>query len=153
MVVLSALFAYSNNDLTSVRSNTADIVNLPISLAFQISRRACASSSAEAMDVQRSVFILYNRIYSVNLVQRKISTSLNVSACVFLSRSDVKKNCVLAFTEISDSLIYVVTGKYIKNTHFVSSLCFDYGFILTRKQCPVRDFCHKLLCVILWNKI
>ena len=81
-------------------------MNLPISLAFQISRRACASSSAEAMDVQRGVFILYEEIHFVDLVKRKIPASLDVSACVFLSRSDVEKNCVFTFTEASDSPKY-----------------------------------------------
>ena len=98
----------SNNDLASVRPDPADIMNLPISLTFQISRRACASSSTEAMDVQGDVFILYNRIHPVDLVKRKISAIFDVSACVFLSRSDVEKNCVFAFTEASDSLVYVL---------------------------------------------
>ena len=124
-------FSYSNNELASVRANSSDIVNLPISLAFQISRRAGASSSAEAMDVQRSVFILYNRIHPVDLVKRKISASLNMSACVFLSRSDVEKDCILAFTEALDSLVYILACEYIKNVHFVSSLCFDYRLIVT----------------------
>ena len=89
-------------------------MNLPISLAFQASRRTGASSSAEAMDVQRSVFILYNRIYFVDLVQRKVAASFNVSACVFLSRSDVEKNCVLAFTEVSDSLVNILRANILK---------------------------------------
>ena len=46
-----------------------------------------------------------------------------------------------------------VSKLNIENTHFVSSLCFDFGFIVTRKQSPVRDFCHNLLCVDMWHKI
>ena len=64
-----------------------------------------------------------------------------------------KKNCVFAFTEVSDSLVNILACEYIKNTHFVSSLCFDYGFILTRRRDFFRDFCHKLLCVDMWHKI
>ena len=143
----------SNNDLASVRANTSDVVNLPVALTLEMSRRVGASCSAEAMDIQGRVFILYHRIHSVDLVQRKISASLNMSACVFLSRSDVEKNCVLAFTEVSDSFVNILACEYTKNTHFVSSLCFGYGFILTREQSPVRDFCHKLLCVDMWHKI
>ena len=87
----------SNNDLATVRSDTSDVVDVPISFAPQISYRACAASSAEAMDVQRSVFILYHRIHAVDLIKRKISATLDVSAGVFLPCSDVEKNCVLVF--------------------------------------------------------